>query len=210
MPLSAPPSILPSEASPVPTDIAPSEAGPALDSGGDAQARAIDETWMRRALALAARAGEAGEVPVGAVVVDAQGQLLGEGSNRPISSSDPTSHAEIVALRDACARAGNYRLPLSTLYVTLEPCAMCMGAMLHARVGRVVFGAHDPKTGCCGSVLDIPAVGVLNHQTKVEGGVLDDECGDMLRAFFRERRRKKSPAPSAVDEGCTVQAESKE
>lgn len=190
-----------------PPDVSPTDDQPArAGAGDDVQARAADELWMRRALALAATAGAAGEVPVGAVVVDAQGTLLGEGSNRPISSSDPTSHAEIVALRDACARAGNYRLPLSTLYVTLEPCIMCMGAMLHARVGRVVFGATDPKTGCCGSVLDVPAVGALNHQTRVEGGVLADACGTVLRDFFRERRRKKplaaglsSPVESACD-----------
>lgn len=174
-------------------------------SGDDVQARAVDEAWMRRALALAASAGAAGEVPVGAVVVDEYGALLGEGSNCPISSSDPTSHAEIVALRDACARAGNYRLPLSTLYVTLEPCIMCMGAMLHARVGRVVFGATDPKTGCCGSVLDVPAVGALNHQTRVEGGVLADACSIALRDFFRERRRKKPailPLHGSVGDAC--------
>ena len=175
-------------------------AGVAADQNGGVVAAPVspaDEAWMRRALRLASLAGAAGEVPVGAVVVDAAGNLLGEGSNRPISSSDPTAHAEIVALRQACAAAGNYRLPLSTLYVTLEPCAMCMGAMLHARVGRVVYGASDPKTGCCGSVLDIPAVGVLNHQTQVQGGVLASDCGETLRAFFRERRRRKAPAAVA-------------
>lgn len=174
---------------------------------------AADETWMRRALALATLAGSAGEVPVGAVVVDEHGELLGEGSNRPIASSDPTSHAEIVALRDACARVGNYRLPRSTLYVTLEPCAMCMGAMLHARVGRVVFGATDPKTGCCGSVLDIPAVGALNHQTRVEGGVLADDCGRMLRDFFRERRRKRplaEPTPCPEEDRCMTEPQRRE
>jgi len=127
---------------------------------------------------------------VGAVVVGADGALLGEGSNRPIAGHDPTAHAEIVALRAACAAVGNYRLPHATLYVTLEPCAMCMGAMLHARLARVVFGASDPKTGACGGVLDIPRIGQLNHQTTVDGGVLAGECGELLRAFFRERRRK--------------------
>ncbi|VCU69677.1 tRNA-specific adenosine deaminase [Pigmentiphaga humi] len=148
-----------------------------------------DALQMRRALALAEQAWRAGEVPVGAVVCDAQGRVMGEGANQPIGSHDPTAHAEIRALRAACAEAGNYRLPGATLYVTLEPCAMCMGAMLHARLARVVFGASDPKTGACGGVLDLPAIGVLNHQTKVEGGVLADECGELLRAFFRERRQ---------------------
>ncbi len=158
-----------------------------------------DETWMRRALALAGTAATAGEVPVGAVVVSAQGELLGEGSNRPILSSDPTAHAEIVALRAACAGAGNYRLPLATMYVTLEPCVMCMGAMLHARIGRVVYGANDPKTGACGGAVDIPAIAQLNHQTVVEGGCLAQDCGELLRAFFRERRRKKPAAASGAE-----------
>lgn len=148
----------------------------------------IDERLMRHALGLAELAWQRGEVPVGAVVADAQGHILGEGANAPIGGSDPTAHAEIVALRAACAAAANYRLPGATLYVTLEPCAMCMGAMLHTRLARVVFGAPDPKTGACGGVIDLPAVAVLNHQTVVEGGVLADACADMLRAFFRERR----------------------
>lgn len=152
---------------------------------------------MRRALALAGAAAEHGEVPVGAVVVDADGVCIGEGSNHPISGSDPTLHAEIVALRAACAREGNYRLPGATLYVTLEPCVMCMGAMLHARLARVVYGASDPKTGACGGVLDVPAIPALNHQTRVEGGVLADECGECLRAFFRARRRKPATEPPA-------------
>jgi Cytosine/adenosine deaminases len=143
---------------------------------------------MRRALALAEQAWRDGEVPVGAVVCDASGRVIGEGANRPIGSSDPTAHAEIQALRQACRAVGNYRLPGATLYVTLEPCAMCMGAMLHARLARVVYGASDPKTGACGGVLDLPSISVLNHQTRVEGGVLADECGDLLRAFFRQKR----------------------
>lgn len=147
-----------------------------------------DQRLMQHALGLAERARQQGEVPVGAVVVDALGNILGEGANAPIGASDPTAHAEIIALRAACAAAGNYRLPGATLYVTLEPCAMCMGAMLHTRLARVVFGAPDPKTGACGGVIDLPAVGVLNHQTVVEGGVLAEECAEMLRAFFRERR----------------------
>ncbi len=143
---------------------------------------------MRRALALAEQAWREGEVPVGAVVCDASGRIIGEGANRPIGSRDPTAHAEIQALRAACLHAGNYRLPGATLYVTLEPCAMCMGAMLHARLARVVYGAADPKTGACGGVVDLPALPALNHQTRVEGGVLGDECGELLRAFFRQKR----------------------
>lgn len=149
---------------------------------------------MRLALEQARFAAAAGEVPVGAVIVGAGGERLALGSNRPIASHDPTAHAEIVALREACGRAGNYRLPGATLYVTLEPCAMCMGAMLHARLARVVYGAADPKTGACGGILDIPAHPRLNHQTTVQGGVLAEECGEVLRAFFRGRR-KSSAAP---------------
>ncbi|MEI2414694.1 tRNA adenosine(34) deaminase TadA [Orrella sp. JC864] len=149
-----------------------------------------DETAMRLALAQAQLAWQAGEVPVGAVLLDAAGQVAGRGHNRVITDSDPTAHAEIVALRQAAAQAGNYRLPGATLYVTLEPCAMCVGAMLHARLARIVFGAADPKTGCCGSVLDIGAHRQLNHQTQIMGGILQEACGDLLRRFFRERRRK--------------------
>ncbi|GAA4325563.1 tRNA adenosine(34) deaminase TadA [Pigmentiphaga soli] len=162
-----------------------------------------DTLLMRRALSLAEQAWRDGEVPVGAVVCDADGRVLGEGANRPIGGSDPTAHAEIQALRAACARVGNYRLPGATLYVTLEPCAMCMGAMLHARLARVVFGARDPKTGACGGVIDLPAVAALNHQTVVEGGVLAEECGAQLRAFFRERRdagRRRVAAPVEPDD----------
>lgn len=135
-------------------------------------------------------AEQAGEVPVGAVIVDASGQLIGSGYNLTISSHDATAHAEVMALRDAGKRMGNYRLPGATLYVTLEPCAMCMGAMLHARLSRVVYGAHDPKTGACGSVINLPAESRLNHQTEVEGGVMAESCGDVLRHFFRQRRRR--------------------
>jgi tRNA(adenine34) deaminase len=125
--------------------------------------------------------------------------VVAEGANRPILGHDPTAHAEIRALRTACEAAGNYRLPGATLYVTLEPCAMCMGAMLHARLARVVYGASDPKTGACGGVIDLPSVAVLNHQTQVEGGVLADECGELLRAFFRERR-EAARASSSTNE----------
>ena len=148
---------------------------------------ADDETWMRHAMALAQRAAEAGEVPVGAVVVH-EGRALGEGFNHPISGHDATSHAVVEAIRAACAAAGNYRIPGTTLYVTLEPCAMCIGAIFHARIGRVVFGAPDPKTGSAGSVIDLFAEPRLNHHATVQGGVLADECGAMLKAFFAARR----------------------
>ncbi|WP_370246218.1 tRNA adenosine(34) deaminase TadA [Candidimonas sp. SYP-B2681] len=149
-----------------------------------------DETAMQAALAQAELAYAAGEVPVGAVVLDAEGQIIGVGFNRTVTDHDPSSHAEIVALRQAASALRNYRLPGATLFVTLEPCAMCMGAMLHARVGRVVYGAIDPKTGACGSVLSVHAHPQLNHQTSVSGGLLAERCGDLLRQFFRERRNK--------------------
>lgn len=153
----------------------------------DASERAADERWMRRALALADAAGARGEVPVGAVVV-LDGAVVGEGFNAPIGEHDPTAHAEVRALRAAARAVGNYRLPGAVLYVTLEPCAMCAGAIIHARVNRVVYGAPDPKTGACGSVVDLFAEARLNHHARVEGGLLADECGERLRAFFRERR----------------------
>jgi tRNA(adenine34) deaminase len=146
-----------------------------------------DERWMREALALARHAEAAGEVPVGAVLVQ-DGRVVGRGWNQPISSHDPTSHAEIVALRDAAAQLNNYRLPGTTMYVTLEPCMMCAGAMLHARLARVVFGARDPKTGAAGSVFDLLATDRLNHCIAVAGGLLADECGRLLSAFFARRR----------------------
>ena len=142
---------------------------------------------MQRALALAQRARDAGEVPVGAVVV-LDGKLVGEGWNRPILASDATSHAETEAIRAACCELRNYRLTGATLYVTLEPCAMCIGAIFHARIGRVVFGARDPKTGAAGSVIDLFAEKRLNHHASVEGGVLAHESGELLRAFFASRR----------------------
>lgn len=147
----------------------------------------IDHRFMQRALVLAEHAAREGEVPVGAVVVK-DGEILGEGWNRPVASHDPTAHAEIQALRAAAAAIGNYRLVGTTLYVTLEPCAMCAGAMVHARIRRLVFGAPDPKTGAAGSVLDIARHAQLNHQLEVTGGVLADVCGESLRSFFRERR----------------------
>jgi tRNA(adenine34) deaminase len=147
-----------------------------------------DILWMRHALRLAVRARADGEVPVGAVVVR-DGMAVGEGWNRPITDHDPSAHAEIVALRAAGAAAGNYRLPNTTLYVTLEPCVMCAGAMVHARVARLVFGAWDPKGGAAGSVADIFAASFLNHRVAVEGGVLAEDCGKILTAFFQQRRR---------------------
>ncbi len=146
-----------------------------------------DEHFMRLAIALARRAEQAGEVPVGAVLVVA-GQIVGEGWNRPISTHDSTAHAEIIALRAAGAQLRNYRLENSTLYVTLEPCAMCAGAILNARVARVVFGAWDLKAGACGSVFDLPREPRLTHRLDVFGGVCSDECGELLRRFFLERR----------------------
>ena len=146
-----------------------------------------DRRLMRRALDLAQNARNAGEVPVGAVLA-VDGAVIGEGYNSPISNRDPTAHAEIQALRDAARRLDNYRLPGSVLYVTLEPCAMCAGALMHARVARVVFGAPDPKTGACGSVVNLFADGRLNHHAQVQGGVLAEECGALLRSFFSSRR----------------------
>ena len=156
--------------------------------GGQALTR--DEQGMWQALLQAQRAAELGEVPVGAVLADEHGVLLGVGFNRTICDHDPTAHAEIVALREAARRVGNYRLPGATLYVTLEPCVMCIGAMLHARLARIVYGAADPKTGACDSVLQVPAHAGLNHQTVVQGGVLGEVCGEHLREFFRLRRRQ--------------------
>ena len=142
---------------------------------------------MRIALHLARRAAVAGEVPVGAVVVK-EGAVLGEGWNQPIGRHDATSHAEIEAIRAACRATGNYRIPGASLYVTLEPCAMCIGAIFHARIARVVFGAPDPKTGAAGSVINLFGEARLNHHAMVEGGVLAAECGAMLREFFASRR----------------------
>lgn len=147
-----------------------------------------DQHWMRRALALAERAAEQGEVPVGAVLV-IDNEIVGEGWNRPIATQDPSAHAEILALRDAGLRRGNYRLPGSVLYVTLEPCVMCAGAIVHARVDTLVFGAADPKAGACGSVFDLlPSDGRFNHHTQCRGPILADACGTILRAFFANKR----------------------
>ena len=148
---------------------------------------------MHDALALAREAEAAGEVPVGAIVVR-DGVIVGCGYNAPIRNRDPSAHAEIQALRDAARRLGNYRLPGCELFVTLEPCAMCAGAMLHARIARVVYGASDPKSGACGSVLDLFAEPRLNHRTVVRAGVLQESCSAMLSAFFARRRRVNDTA----------------
>ena len=146
------------------------------------------QDFMREALAEAQRAWDRGEVPVGAVVVK-DGVVIGRGFNQPIGSHDPTAHAEIVALRAAAEAVGNYRLPGCELYVTLEPCVMCSGAMMHARLSRIVYGASDPKTGACGSVVNMFEQEKLNHHAAVEGGLLAEDCGNLLKAFFAERRR---------------------
>jgi tRNA(adenine34) deaminase len=146
-----------------------------------------DLRWMQHALKLAAHAEAEGEVPVGAVIVR-DDKLIAEGWNQPVMSHDPTAHAEVMALRAAGEADENYRLLDTTLYVTLEPCVMCAGAIIHARVGRVVYGATDPRVGAAGSAFSLLGSDQFNHLVQVEGGVLEDECGDMLRRFFRARR----------------------
>ncbi len=148
---------------------------------------AEDEQWMRRALALADRAENEGEVPIGAVVVR-EGRLLGEGWNSVIAFSDPTAHAEIIAMRDAAQLVGNYRLPGTTVYVTLEPCTMCAGAMIHARIERLVFAAREPKAGVVCSTCNLLDEPRFNHRVSWRGGVLEQESKDRLQAFFRQRR----------------------
>ncbi|MEJ2516125.1 MAG: tRNA adenosine(34) deaminase TadA [Gammaproteobacteria bacterium] len=151
-----------------------------------------DTFFMSRAVVLARQARRAGEVPVGAVIVR-EGQVIAEAANAPIAGQDPTAHAEILALRAAGETLGNYRLPGTTLYVTLEPCPMCAGAMVHARVSRLVYGAADRRTGAAGSVFDLVRSPALNHQVDVTGGILADECGELLKAFFRARRGGSPP-----------------
>ena len=147
-----------------------------------------DEHWMRQALVLAGQGGAAGEVPVGALVIQ-DDAIIGSGWNRPITSADPTAHAEIVALREAAQRKHNYRLPESTLYVTIEPCTMCVGAMVHARVNRLVFGATEPRAGAvCSHFRLLEAEGIYNHRIEWSQGVLAEECSSLLTAFFRNRR----------------------
>jgi tRNA(adenine34) deaminase len=147
----------------------------------------LDQQFMQQAIEQAQLAALAGEVPVGAVLVR-DGQVIAKAFNKPITNHDPSAHAEMLALRDAAQSEKNYRLPGSTLYVTLEPCAMCSGAILHARVERVVYGAKDPKTGAAGSVLDVFSEKQINHQTSIEGGMMGEACGQLLRSFFKERR----------------------
>lgn len=159
--------------------------------------RSEDAAWMRRALELARRAAEEGEVPVGAVLVR-DGLVIGEGWNRPITSNDPTAHAEIMALRAAGQQIGNYRLVDTTLYVTLEPCLMCVGAIVHARVGRLVFGAWDPKTGAVASVFNVLDSAHLNHRVAWSGGLLAEECGLLLKEFFQMRRKPADSHPDPV------------
>jgi len=150
-----------------------------------------DAFYMQLAIDAATRARELGEVPVGAVVVK-DGEVIATGYNQPIGSNDPTAHAEIAALRAAATALGNYRLPGCELFVTLEPCVMCAGAMMHARLARVVYGASDPKTGACGSIVNLFAEDKLNHHTEVFGGVMAQECGTLLKSFFAERRAARA------------------
>ncbi|WP_455814083.1 tRNA adenosine(34) deaminase TadA [Pseudomonas graminis] len=149
-----------------------------------------DEFWMRHALKLAQRAWDEGEVPVGAVLVH-EGRVIGEGWNRPIGHHDPTAHAEMMAIRQGGKVIENYRLLETTLYVTLEPCVMCAGAMVHGRIGRLVFGARDAKTGAAGSLLDVLRHPGMNHQVQIEQGILAEECAALLSNFFRQRRAEK-------------------
>ncbi len=150
-----------------------------------------DLDWMRQALMQAQIAADKDEVPVGAVLVDSAGELISAGHNQPISASDPSAHAEIVVLRAAAQKLGNYRLPDTTLYVTLEPCTMCVGALVHARVGRLVYGAAEPKTGAIESAQRLFETGKYNHQPLVEAGVLANECSALLSQFFAKKRKAK-------------------
>ncbi|MFP9230291.1 tRNA adenosine(34) deaminase TadA [Pectobacterium cacticida] len=160
-----------------------------------------DEYWMRYALALARRAQDEGEVPVGAVLVLGD-EVIGEGWNRPIGHHDPTAHAEIMALRQGGAVLQNYRLLETTLYVTLEPCIMCAGAMIHSRISRLVYGASDEKTGAAGSLVDILRHPGMNHQVAIESGILAGECADMLSTFFRLRREQHKARRAAEKEAA--------
>jgi tRNA(adenine34) deaminase len=148
-----------------------------------------DLYWMTKAYELAQQAAEQGEVPVGAVLVDADNQCIGEGWNQPITGHDPTAHAEIVAIRNAANLLGNYRLPGTTLYVTLEPCPMCAGAIIHARISRVVIATPDPRSGCAGSVYNLLDTVHFNHRAEITMGVLQHECSSLIKAFFLDRRK---------------------
>jgi tRNA(adenine34) deaminase len=147
--------------------------------------------WMQRAFELAKKAEAHDEVPVGAVIVY-QDQIIGEGWNQPISSNDPTAHAEIMALRDAGKNIGNYRLPNATIYVTLEPCTMCAGAIIHARLAKLVYAVDDPKTGACGSVFNLLQTEELNHKVEIEKGVMEDESRSLIQSFFKDKRTKQN------------------
>ena len=149
-----------------------------------------DKDWMQHAFELAKKAEAQDEVPVGAVIVY-EDKIIGEGWNQPISSDDPTAHAEIMALRAASTQLENYRLPNTTLYVTLEPCTMCAGAIIHARVSRLVFAVDDPKTGACGSVFNLMQTDKLNHIVEIEKGVMEEECRSLIQSFFKEKRAKQ-------------------
>lgn len=157
---------------------------------------AQDQMWMSKALALAAKAQAVDEIPVGAIVVKDQ-QILGQGYNQPIGLNDPSAHAEMLAIRDAAKQLGNYRLVDTTLYVTLEPCPMCAGLMVHSRISRLVFGAWDGKTGAAGSVMNLLSHPQLNHQVEVTAGVMAEQCGNVLSDFFRYRRAQKKAAKQA-------------
>jgi len=149
-----------------------------------------DEEWMQHAFQLAKKSETLDEVPVGAIVV-CKNKIIGEGWNQPISSHNPTAHAEIIALKDAGEKIGNYRLPESTMYVTLEPCVMCAGAIVHARVTKLVYAVKDDKTGACGSVFNITQADQLNHRVRIEKGILEKECRTLIQGFFKEKRLKK-------------------
>jgi tRNA(adenine34) deaminase len=157
-----------------------------------------DLIFMQQAVSQAHNAWALGEVPVGAVVVK-DGQIIATGFNQPIGTHDPTAHAEIMAVRAAAEMLGNYRLPGCELYVTLEPCSMCAGAMMHARLSRVVYGAPDPKTGSCGSIVNLFAETRLNHHTELVGGIMAEECGQLLKDFFAERRQRQTATGAASE-----------
>ncbi|MFT5396551.1 MAG: tRNA(adenine34) deaminase [Gammaproteobacteria bacterium] len=150
-----------------------------------------DKEWMQCAFKLAQKAKEHDEVPVGAVIVH-EDKIIGEGWNQPISSNDPTAHAEIIALRDAGNNVGNYRLPDATMYVTLEPCAMCAGAIIHARLSKIIFAVADPKTGACGSIFNLLQAEELNHKVEIDKGIMEDECRSLIQTFFKVKRSKPS------------------